>query len=84
MVTLSNDAVCMVTSVNASRPLKPTVVVYDAKTPRHEPMILDLKDEADINIRKALRPAQLAPEILEYLAVRSRVSYFFDTGTVAR
>ncbi len=27
VVTLSNDAVCMVTSVNAARPLKPTVVV---------------------------------------------------------
>ena len=84
VVTLSNDAVCMVTSVNASRPLKPTVLVYDAKTPRHEPMILDLKDEADINIKKALRPAQLAPEVLEYLAVRSRVSYFFDTSAVAQ
>ena len=84
VVTLSNDAVCMVTSVNASRPLKPTVLVYDAKTARHEPMILDLKDEADINIKKALRPAQLAPEMLEYLAVRSRVSYFFDTSTVTQ
>jgi putative nucleotidyltransferase with HDIG domain len=78
LVQLSNETVCMVASVNTARPLRPTVVVYDAKTPRDAPMIVDLAHEADINIRGALRRSQVPPRALEYLTGRGRISYFFE------
>ena len=80
MVTLSNDSVCLVTSVNTARPLRPTVVVYDPQTVRESPIIIDLGDEPDVNISRALRPAHVERKILEYLYASSRVSYYFDTG----
>jgi len=80
LVMLSNESVCMVTSVNTARPLKPTVVVYDPAAPRELPIILDLLHEPELNISKALRPAQIPPAVLDYLSGRSRVSYFFDTN----
>ena len=80
LVTLSNDAVCLVTAVNSHRPMRPMVVVYDARVPSHEPMVLDLAEETDLNITHALKPAQVGRDVLDYLGVRSRVSYFFDAS----
>jgi putative nucleotidyltransferase with HDIG domain len=80
LVSLSNDAVCLVTAVNSRRPMKPTVVVYDAKVPSHEPIVLDLAEEPGLNVGHALKPAQVGREILDYLGVRSRVSYYFDAS----
>jgi putative nucleotidyltransferase with HDIG domain len=78
VITLSNEAIGLVIAVNAARPLKPTVLIYDPETPRHEAIILDLAEEPDVNITKALRPGQLLPEVCDYLAPRKRVSYYFD------
>ncbi len=80
IVALSNDAIGLVINVNPSRPLRPSIIVYDAGIPKQEAIILDLGDEPDINITRAIRPAQLPPAIYEYLSPRRRVSYFFDPG----
>lgn len=80
VVALSNDALGLVIKVNAARPLKPTVIVYDVGIPKHEAMILDLEQETDINISRALRPAQLPAKVYDYLSPRKRISYYFDTG----
>jgi hypothetical protein len=78
VVSLSNEAIGLVIAVNTARPLKPKLVIYDPQIPRHEALILDLEDEPDINIAKALRPGQLLPEVGDYLGPRRRVSYYFD------
>jgi putative nucleotidyltransferase with HDIG domain len=78
VVGLSNEAIGLVIAVNAARPLKPKLMIYDPQIPRHEALILDLEDEPDINIAKALRPSQLLPEVCDYLGPRRRVSYYFD------
>ncbi len=78
LVTLSNDFVAMVMAVNSAHPLRPTVVVHDPNIPREEAIVLDLQTETDINISKALRPSLLPREVLAYLSVRQRVSYYFD------
>jgi putative nucleotidyltransferase with HDIG domain len=83
VVSLSNEAIGLVIAVNAARPLKPKLMIYDPQTPRHEALILDLEDEPDINIAKALRPGQLLPEVCDYLGPRRRVSYYFDADTGA-
>lgn len=78
VVGLSNESLGLVIKVNSARPLKPTVIMYDADVPKHEAIILDLEDEADINISRAIRPGQLAPSVFDYLSPRKRVSYYFD------
>lgn len=83
VVGLSNDALGLVIKINTARPLKPTVIVYDVGIPRNEALILDLDEEHDINISRAIRPAQLPPAVFDYLSPRKRVSYYFDAGAGA-
>ena len=83
IVRLSNEAIALVSSVNPKKPLRPWLVVYDPDTPSTEAIMLNLGQEPDINISKALRSSQLPPEIVEYLSPRKRVTYYFD-GTADR
>jgi len=80
VVGLSNGMVGMVIAVNADHPLKPTVIVHDPDIPRQEAIVLDLADEADVNIARAIRPDQLLPAVFDYLSPRQRISYYFDAG----
>jgi len=52
--------------------------VHDPLTTRHEPQIIDLREEPSISINACLRPSQLPADVLEYLNPRKRVSYFMD------
>jgi len=81
VVKLSNDAIALVSSVNPAKPLRPWVTVYDPDIPKDEAIMLDLEEEPDINIAKALRPIQLPPEVYEYLSPRKRVTYYFDADS---
>lgn len=79
VVRLSNDAFGLVMSVNPAKPLRPSVVIYDPDVPKTEAIILDLENEPEINISKAIRPAQLARPVFEYLSPRKRITYYFDS-----
>lgn len=81
IVRLSNEMLGLVVSVNSRKPLKPKVFIYDPGTPKEEAIILDLEQDADINITKSLRPAQLSHAELAYLNPRKRVTYYFDEIT---
>lgn len=89
IVQLSNGLIAMVATVNTAKPMKPVIVIYDANIPKEESILVDLAREQDLNIAKAIRPAQVPVEIYNYLSPRKRVSYYFDAGkpgqdTVAR
>lgn len=81
VVRLSNDAMGLVTAVNATKPLKPSVIVYNPTVPKNEAIMIDLERELDINISKAIRPDQLPRAVFEYLNPRKRVSYYFDASS---
>jgi putative nucleotidyltransferase with HDIG domain len=81
IVQLSNGAIGMVATVNTARPMKPTVVVYDADVPKEEAILLDMERETEFNIAKAIRPAQVPREVYNYLSPRKRVSYYFDASS---
>lgn len=80
IVQLSNEALAVVTSLNPKKPLRPWVLIYDPKVPKDEAIMLNLEQEAEINIGKAIRPALLPPKVAAYLNPRKRVTYFFDGG----
>jgi len=82
-VQLTDDRHALVVSVNSTRPLKPCVLVHDPAVPRDEALVLDLEQASDLGIRRSLRPTQLPPAALEYLAPRQRVAYFFEPAGAA-
>ena len=78
IVQLTDDRYAMVVGVNSTRPLKPRVMVHEARVPRDEALIVDLESTQSIGIRRSIKPAQLPVASLEYLAPRPRVAYFFE------
>lgn len=78
IVQLVNDRFAIVASVNSSRPLRPRVIVHDARVPKDEAPILDLETMPELGIRRSLKPAQLPRDALDYLSPRQRICYFFE------
>jgi putative nucleotidyltransferase with HDIG domain len=77
-VQLTDDRYGMVVAVNSSRPLKPCVLVHDNGLAREEALILDLELSPGLGIRRSIKPQQLPPTALEFLAPAQRVAYFFE------
>lgn len=84
IVTLSNEAIAMVMSVNPAKPLRPCVMLYDESVPKEAAPILDLEEHTEISISKAIRPSLLPPRTYAYLSPRRHVTYFFDSNAPTR
>ena len=82
-VQLTDDRLAVVVSVNSARPLKPRVLVHDAKVPRDEALVIDIGDHAGLGIRRSVKPQQLPVPALHYLAPRQRVAYYFEPVVTA-
>ena len=82
VVQLVDDRLALVMSVNAARPLRPQVIVYDPKTPKDEALILNLEDVPECGIKRSLKPLHLPQAALSYLSPRKRISYFFEQTTM--
>ena len=78
VVQLTDDRYASVVSVNSSRPLKPRVLVCDTAVPVAEALLLNLDGQADIGIRRSLKPSQLPAAARDYLSPRPRMVYFFE------
>lgn len=78
IVQLTDDRYGMVVGVNSSRPLKPRVVVHDARVPPEEAAVLDLEHMPNLGIRRSLRPQALPRDALDFLSPRVRVAYYFE------
>jgi putative nucleotidyltransferase with HDIG domain len=78
VVQLTDDRYGLVMAVNSSRPLKPSVLVHDAGIDRADALVLDLEATTGLGIRRSIRPQQLPPTALDYLAPTARVAYFFE------
>ena len=76
IVLLSNGFVGMVVAVNSKRPLKPTVLVYDAANSKNQPIVIDIEAEVGLSITKTVSPNQLSPEIFEYFSPGKRTTYY--------
>jgi len=80
VVQLSNGAIAMVATVNTNQPMKPILVVYDESVPRDEAILIDLSQDSDLNIAKAIKPVLVPRDVYKYLSPRKRVSYYFDAN----
>ena len=79
VVQLSNGQVGLVMSVNASRLLYPSVLIYDPRILPQEAAIIDLQ-QAGLAIARVISPKRLPPAVFEYLNPRTRISYYFEQG----
>ncbi|MEW6513414.1 MAG: HD domain-containing phosphohydrolase [Pseudomonadota bacterium] len=84
VVELSDGRMALVVSVNAARPLKPNVVVYEPRVPRDEALVEDLEQTQELGIRRSLKPLQLPKAAFDYLSPRQRICYFFERARNAR
>ena len=82
MIQLTDERYAVVVSVNASRPLKPSVLVYEPAIPRHEALVLDLEQSVatGLSIRRSLKQGQIGREVMDYLLPRQRYCYFFESA----
>ncbi len=77
LVRLSNEAIGLVVNVNAGKPLRPCVLIYDEEIPKEDAIIIDLSEESsDLGISASIRPGLLPRVILEYLNPRKRINYY--------
>lgn len=83
VVQLVDDTYAIVVSVNAHRPLKPSVVIYDSHIPPEHAMVIDLEQAPEIGIKRSLKPIQLPKHVFDYLSPRKRMCYFFERGQEA-
>ncbi|MBH9577198.1 HD-GYP domain-containing protein [Inhella proteolytica] len=79
VVNLSNGTLGMVLSVNSSRPLKPTVLVYDPAIPKDGAIVVNLEEEPEVSVATTVKPADLPADVFDYLSPRRRTTYFFNT-----
>ena len=78
LVQLTDDRFAAVVSCNSSRPLKPRVLVCDSRVPADQALLLNLDGQAEIGIRRSLKPTQLPAAARDYLSPRPRMVYFFE------
>ena len=79
IVQLTNGAIGLVTAVDPTRLLAPTVLVADLSVPRAEALIVDLREADGVEVQRALRPSELDPEVLAYLSPRMRSNWYFGS-----
>jgi len=84
LIQLLDDRFGMVMTVNSSRPLKPRILLHDAKVPMHEALIVDLENAPELGIRRSMKPAEVPVESIDYLMPRQRICYFFEREKMAQ
>ena len=83
VIELTDGRHALVVSVNAARPLRPRILIFDPQVPRNEALVQDLEQLPDIGIRRSLKPLQLPKSAFDYLSPRQRICYFFERARLA-
>jgi putative nucleotidyltransferase with HDIG domain len=78
VVQLTDDRYAMVAGVNATRPLRPRVIVLDPRLPAEDSLAIELEHETGLGIRRSLRSAALPADVQAAMSPRQRVAYFFE------
>lgn len=78
IVQLNDGRYAQVHVVNASQPLKPTLLVHAPGLKPQPFLILDLAQAPELSVQRSLRADQLPRSVLEDLAPQARYCYFFE------
>jgi len=75
LVELNDGRIGIVISINKMATMRPTIMVFDRNVSKKEPVIIDLNEEKDFRIVKALSMSELSEEAMEYLEPGRRKGY---------
>lgn len=78
IVQLTDGRFAQVHVVNASRPLKPVLLVHEPSTQEQPFQVLDLGQLPGVSVQRSLRADQLPRAVLNALAPGARYCYFFE------
>jgi putative nucleotidyltransferase with HDIG domain len=78
IVQLNDGRYAQVHVVNASQPLKPTLLVHAPGLKPEPVLILDLAQAPELSVQRSLRTDQLPRAVLEDLTPQARYCYFFE------
>ena len=78
LVRLNDDSLGLVVSPGRDS-LRPTVLIYSPETSKKEAPTIDLASATELKIEEAIRPSSLAPDVVNWLRPRQRLSYFYST-----
>ncbi len=79
IVRLSNGNVGMVVSVDPNHLLRPRVILYNPEIPRWNAMMVDLREQVDLEIQEVMKPGECPPQLYEYLGIGERLGYFYES-----
>ena len=79
VVSLSDDSIGLVVSVDPHEMLKPEILLYNPDIPPLQALIIDLKEQTDMKIEKVLKPGEYPKRVYEYLGVEERIGYMTST-----
>jgi putative nucleotidyltransferase with HDIG domain len=80
VVQLTDERYALVVAMNSARPIKPKVVIHNPEIARDDALVINLEQEANLGIRRSLKPLQLPKAAYDYLSPRKRLCYFFERG----
>lgn len=80
VVQLTDERFAIVVAMNSARPIKPKVVIHNPEIPRDDALVINLEQEANLGIRRSMKPLQLPKAAYDYLSPRKRLCYFFERG----
>jgi putative nucleotidyltransferase with HDIG domain len=83
VVQLTDERFAIVVSVNSSRPLKPSLIIFDPQVPKDEALVVDLEHEPALGVRRSIKPILLTRQVMSYLSPRKHICYFFERARVA-
>ena len=78
IVQLSDGRFALVHVVNASRPLKPTLLVHEPNLKGKLFPMLDMTEAPHLSVQRSVRADQLPRAVLDDLAPQSRYCYYFE------
>jgi len=75
VVSLSDESIGLVISVDPKQMLSPEVLLYNPEIPVLQALIINLQEYPDLKIEKVLKPNEYPKRIYEYLGVEERLGY---------
>lgn len=84
LVELSDGTIGQVISVNLQNPTRPLLLSSHFEGTRQEALMIDLVEEASLNIARSLRPNEVPPKILEFLSPRRMSIFVHQEESVGR
>ena len=80
LVELTDGLLGVVTAINIQTPTKPILLLYAPWLCRNDGLVVNLANDASVDIKKAVHPKDLEPSVLAYLSPRRMAMFVHETN----